>query len=257
MLSGTQEINSFAVGIIIKYKDMKNRIKLLTVMAGMVVFMAACQSGGPKKVENLAVNAHQVTAGEVIQTSRYTYVRVIEDDRDYWVAINKADITEGETYFWSVGMEMRNFTSTELKRTFESVFFVQDFTDQPITTDRPVPAPAMGGKQPVGEQGGINVERAEGGMRIGEIYARKSELAGKKVSIRGQVVKVSPGIMNRTWVHIQDGTKDGENFDLTVTTQEVVGVGDVVTFEGTVSVNKDFGAGYFYNVILEDATVKK
>jgi hypothetical protein len=81
MLSGTQEINSFAVGIIIKYKDMKNRIKLLTVMAGMVVFMAACQSGGPKKVENLAVNAHQVTAGEVIQTSRYTYVRVIEDDR--------------------------------------------------------------------------------------------------------------------------------------------------------------------------------
>ncbi|MCK7540360.1 MAG: hypothetical protein MZV63_60435 [Marinilabiliales bacterium] len=133
------------------------------MMAGLVVFMAACQSGGPKKVDNLAPNAHQVTAGEVIQTSRYTYVRVIEDERDYWVAINKADITEGETYFWSVGMEMRNFTSTELKRTFESVFFVQDFTDKPITTDRLMPAPAMGGKQPVGEQGGSVLNGPEEG----------------------------------------------------------------------------------------------
>ena len=230
---------------------------MLALVAGLIVFMAACQSGGPKKVENLAINAHQVTAGEVIQTSRYTYIRVIEDDRDYWVAINKAEIKEGETYFWSEGMEMRNFTSPELKRTFESVFFVQDFTDQPITTDRPVPAPTMGGKQPVGEQGGISVERAEGGMTVGEIYAKKSELAGKKATIRGQVVKVSPGIMKRTWVHLQDGTKDGGNFDLTITTQEVVGVGDVVTFEGTVSVNKDFGAGYYYNVILEDAVLKK
>ena len=232
-------------------------IKLLLTLSILTVMLASCQSGGPKKVENLAVNAHQVTAGEVIQTTKYTYVRVIEDEKDYWVAINKADIKEGETYFWSEGMEMRNFTSTELKRTFESIFFVQDFTDQPITTDRPMPAQAMGGKQPVVEQEGIKVERAADGITIAELYTKKSELAGKKTSIRGQVIKVSSGIMGKNWIHIQDGTKEGGNFDLTVTTQEIVGVGDVVTFEGLVSVNKDFGAGYFYNVILEDATVKK
>lgn len=236
---------------------MKSRIKLLATVAGLIVFTASCQPGGPKKVENLAPNAHQVSAGEVIQTSRYTYVRVIEDERDYWVAINKAEITEGETYFWSEGMEMRNFTSPELKRTFESVFFVQDFTDQPITTDRKMSAPVMGGKQPVGEQEGIRVEKAAGGVTIGELYARKSELAGKKIKISGQAIKVSSGIMGKNWIHIQDGTKEGNNFDLTVTTQEIVGVGDVVIFEGMVSVNKDFGAGYYYNVILEDAIVLK
>jgi hypothetical protein len=236
---------------------MRLLIKIIVPVFCIIAFLASCQSDGGKKVQNLAPNAHQVTAGEVIQTNKYTYVRVIEDERDYWVAINKADIKEGETYFWSEGLEMRNFTSTELKRTFESVFFVQDFTDQPITTDRPAPAPVMGGKQPITEQSGITVEPAKGGITIAELFAKKSEFAGKTVKIRGQVIKVSSGIMNRNWIHIQDGTKEGGNFDLPVTTQEIVTVGDVVTFEGTVSVNKDFGAGYFYDVILEDANVKK
>jgi hypothetical protein len=236
---------------------MKNMLKLLPVVAVAVILMTSCQSDGAKKVENLAPNAHQVTAGEVIHTSRYTYVRVIEDERDYWVAINREDIKEGETYFWSEGMEMRDFTSTELKRTFQSIFFVQDFTDQPITTDRQMPQQMAGGKPSVNEQAGISVGRAEGGVTIGELYTRKAELAGKIVKVRGQVIKVSSGIMGKNWIHIQDGTKDGGNFDLTVTTKEIVGTGDVVTFEGLVSVNKDFGAGYYYNVILEDAVLKK
>jgi hypothetical protein len=70
-------------------------------------------------------------------------------------------------------------------------------------------------------------------------------------------VKFSGGIMNRNWVHIQDGTKDKDKYDLTVTTLETVKVGDVVIFEGVVSVGKDIGAGYFYDVLIEDATVVK
>ena len=236
---------------------MKIGTKLLAVASVATILLTACQSGGSRKVDNLAPNAHQVTAGEVIQTSKYTYVRVIEDDRDYWVAINKADIAEEETYFWSEGMEMRDFTSPELKRTFPEIWFVQDFTDQPITTDRAAVAPVMGGKQPLVEQEGIKVEKAEGGFTIAEVYARKADLAGKKVKIRGQVIKVSSGIMGKNWIHIQDGTKEGDHFDLTITTAEIVIAGDVATFEGTLAVNKDFGAGYFYSVIVEDATVIK
>ena len=63
--------------------------------------------------------------------------------------------------------------------------------------------------------------------------------------------------MHRNWAHIQDGTKSGEQFDLTVTTMENVKVGDVVIFEGTVSLKKDFGAGYFYEVIVENARLVK
>ena len=63
--------------------------------------------------------------------------------------------------------------------------------------------------------------------------------------------------MKKNWVHIQDGTKDAGKFDLTVTTQDSVKVGDVVIFEGVAAFNKDVGAGYFYEILLEDAKVKK
>jgi hypothetical protein len=70
-------------------------------------------------------------------------------------------------------------------------------------------------------------------------------------------VKFSGGIMNRNWVHIQDGTKDNGKFDLTVTTQDSVKVGDVVIFEGKIALNKDIGAGYFYEILMEDAKMRK
>jgi hypothetical protein len=63
--------------------------------------------------------------------------------------------------------------------------------------------------------------------------------------------------MNRNWVHLQDGTWDGDHYDLTVTTQDAVKPGDVVTFSGTVTLNKDFGAGYVYEVVIEDAKLEK
>ena len=63
--------------------------------------------------------------------------------------------------------------------------------------------------------------------------------------------------MNKNWVHLQDGTKDGTNFDLTITTLDSVKAGDIVVFEGKVTLDKDFGAGYFYEVILEDAKLTK
>jgi hypothetical protein len=228
--------------------------------------MVSCQSGSHKKVANLAPNAHQVTAEEVIQTSSYTYVRVVADDRDYWIATTKMAVKEGGTYFWSQGMEMNNFTSKELNRTFPSIFFVQDFTDQPIIHSQAMqqgqpmqeaqPSETMAGKQ-VPQQTSINVQKAAGGITISDLYAKKSSYAGKIVKIRGQVIKFSPGIMGKNWMHLQDGTKDGNNYDLTVTAQETVMVGDVVTVEGKVALDKDFGAGYFYPVIVEDAAVMK
>ena len=74
--------------------------------------------------------------------------------------------------------------------------------------------------------------------------------------VRGQVVKVNEGIMSLNWIHLQDGTDDAGNFDLTITTLETAKVGDIVTFEGTVILNKDFGAGYSYELILEEGSIK-
>ena len=79
------------------------------------------------------------------------------------------------------------------------------------------------------------------------------------VTIHAKVVKYSPGIMGKNWVHLRDGTGSAEknDHDLTVTTQDETKVGDVVTVKGTVQVDKDFGAGYAYPVIVEDAKLVK
>jgi hypothetical protein len=246
-------------GIFQKNKFMKIRMKLFLLLTGIIASLVSCNLENDSKESNLAPNAHRVKAEEVIQGSRYTYVRVSSQGNDYWIAISKADIKEGETYYWSVGTEMNEFTSKELRRTFRSIFFVQDFTDQPITSTTPqqMPAASMAGKQQAPEYQGIVVPKAEGGITIAELYSKKNSFAGKTVKICGKVVKFAGGIMNKNWVHIQDGTKDAGNFDLTITTRDSVKIGDVAVFEGVVALNKDIGAGYFYDILLENAKVKK
>ena len=83
----------------------------------------------------------------------------------------------------------------------------------------------------------------------------KDSLKGKKVNVRGKVVKFASQIMEKNWIHIRDGTgKEGSN-DLTATSAETVNVGDVVLVSGEIAYNKDFGAGYVYPVIIEDASI--
>jgi hypothetical protein len=231
----------------------------ISLISVITLLLFSCNSA-PERVENLAPNAHQVVAAEVIQTSKYTYVYVVEEPDEYWIAINKAPIEEGKTYFWSLGSEMRDFTGSELNRTFESIYFIQDFTDQPITPEtihNPMMSSERGGKPVLEEKEDIAIELPEGAIAIADLYENRDKYNGKKVTVRGEVVKISPEIMNRNWVHIQDGTKDAAgNYDLTITTDAFVNPGDVVTFEGNVAIDRDFGSGYFYPLIIEEAVVK-
>lgn len=117
----------------------------------------------------------------------------------------------------------------------------------------------MGGKpeKPVINKQDIKIDQPQGGTSIATLFAKKAEFAGKLITVRGQVTKVNAEIMGKNWVHIQDGTADGDHFDLTVTTGDVPNVGDVVTYSGTIALDKDFGYGYFYDVLLENAEVIK
>ncbi len=174
----------------------------------------------------------------------------------------------GKTYYWLKGWEMTNFQSKELNREFASIFFIESLSEKPIlsedpmlsgksmTGESPMPAASMGGRQKVAEKQGVSVEKAEGGITIAELFANRKSYAGKSVKIRGEVVKFSPQIMNRNWVHVQDGTKDGNDYDLVVTTHDSIPVGSITLFEGVISLNVDFGSGYTYDVIMEDARVK-
>jgi hypothetical protein len=231
----------------------KGTVLLMTIL----VVMAGCQ-GRNKKVEGLAPGVHQVKVVQALQTPDYTYLRVLEDEKDYWIAITGQEVKEGETYFWGNGMEMQNFTSKQLKRTFPSIMFVSMFSDKPIlATKEAKMRQSMAGKQQAPEVPDIKVTPATGGITIAELFSNQDKYNGKTVKIRGQVVRFSAAIMNRNWVHLQDGTVSGNYYDLAVTTNDTVRVGDVVTFQGQIALKKDFGAGYVYDVIMELATPVK
>ncbi len=107
----------------------------------------------------------------------------------------------------------------------------------------------------------LKVQKATGAnaYTVGDVFAKAAALNNKKIRVRGQVVKVSTKIMGKNWVHIQDGTGNPNNntHDLVVTTMSEPAKGDTVTVDGTMSADKDFGAGYRYSAIIEDATVTK
>lgn len=100
------------------------------------------------------------------------------------------------------------------------------------------------------------IVKPKDGKTVQEVYQEKDKLKGKRVTLRGKVVKYNQAIMGKNWLHLRDGTGKDPTDDLTVTTQAKAKVGDTVLVEGTVTLDKDFGAGYKYDVIIEDAKVK-
>jgi len=227
------------------------KLNLFILLAVIIVLSISCGTKNKAK-ENLAPNVHKVTAEEVIQSSNYTYLRVSEDSKETWIAITRQEVEKGKSYYYEPSIEMTDFVSKELKRTFPTIVFVNKFSDQPITAVKTNMDNMPKGNQPAIAKDGIKVEPAEGGITIAELFANKDTYAGKTIKIRGEVVKFSAEIMGKNWAHIQDGTNSNGSFDITVTTGEVTKVGDVVTFEGTVALKKDFGYGYFYEVLVEN-----
>ena len=230
------------------------KLNLLILLSAIIVLSVSCKQKN-KANENLAPNVHQVTAQEVIQSSNYTYLRVSEDSKETWIAISRREAEVGKTYYYEPNIEMNDFVSKELKRTFKSIFFVDKFSDQPILNVKANPSNTSKGNQPAVAKQGIKVEPIEGGITIAELYAKKDTYAGKTVKIRGEVVKYNAEIMGKNWVHLQDGTNSNGSFDITVTTNDVTKIGDVVTFEGSVTLKKDFGAGYYYEILIENAKI--
>lgn len=199
------------------------------------------------------VGAHTGLVQEVIQGSSYTYLNVMEGDDGFWIATSKSDVDVGETVSFADALEMKDFTSKELQRTFETIYFVSAVNRGPLPVAADGSAATSGHAKPAVEQLEVSIEPAAGGIRIGELFANRDSYADETVRIRGQVSKVNRAIMGKNWVHLQDGTGDAGHFDLTITTAEEVAPGDVVTFEGTIVLNKDFGAGYAYEVLMEEA----
>lgn len=216
---------------------------------------------------------------EAMNTSGYTYVRVDTGSNKLWAATTQFAVKVGDAVVVSAAMPMPNYHSQSLKRDFDVVYFTGSITVQdgaapavvpaaalppghPPLTGAPAPALPPGHPSLTGQPAAANLElagikRADGGKTVSEIFSGQKKLAGKSVSVRGKVVKYNAQIMGKNWLHIRDGSgsADKSDNDLTVTTSTPAKLGDTVLVTGLVSLNKDFGAGYKYTVILDDAKV--
>ncbi len=237
--------------------------KVLLFIMVLSVFAACSKQQEKKSVKaaNQAVNSHPavhaVVVKEKIDAPPYSYLKVEENGKEYWMATNQMDVKPGEKVYYSNAMTMQNFHSRTLNKTFKEILFVQDA--KKTAEDLSVKSEVAAAHSSLANEPRVKIKIApiEGGLTVKEVYAKKMELAGKVVMVKGKVVKFNPNIMSRNWIHIQDGTEFNGKYDLLITSQDKVNVGDVVVLQGTVVPGKDFGAGYVYDVLLENGKVIK
>ena len=151
---------------------------------------------------------------------------------------------------------MEEFESKELGRTFDKVLFLEALYSESAGVQQQVQE-VTPGSQVSAAKSDVTVESVEGTVSIGELFSNPGSYEGKSIKIRGEVTKFNEAIMDRNWVHLQDGTEGNGKFDLTATSTEAFMVGSVVTVEGVVSLNRDFGYGYSYEILLENTTQVK
>lgn len=204
-------------------------------------------------MENM--DSHEITVKEVLNANAYTYLLVTEGKKEYWMAIPKTEVTVGKIYTYEGGMEMKKFESKDLKRTFDSVFFVEGLTDPnpPAVTETVINPKDIAPKTQLTK--GITL--AKGGISLFDLYSTRDKLAGKTIILTGKVTKFMPEIMNKNWIHLEDGTSFNGFNDITITSLEKVKVDEIVSLKGKVVLNKDLGSGYKYDVLIEDAVLVK
>ena len=227
------------------------------LILGITLFMSC----GKKKDEYVTLDTsssqHEVVVKEVLQASGYTYVLVEEASKEYWMAVSKMEVKSGDKVYYETAMEMKDFESEELNKVFDKILFVDFASKQPVQA-KPKKEDAISHTQSNMERllDSIKISPIDGGLSIAELYENAEKYKNKEVLVSGQVVKVNMDIMERNWVHIMDGTKAGDKSDLTFTTKEVVKIGDTVNFKGTLALDREFGAGYVYPLIVEGAVLK-
>ena len=251
----------------------KNLIASLACVVALLSATAviAMPDKGSPPATDASQSADETLTGKILQTmdsGGYTYIHLQKKNGDkIWVAVTVTPVTVGSQITFAGGMEMGNFESKTLKRTFDKIIFADGVVSAPTAKVKEVDphsdkgAP-HGSKAAVSSKDTkISVPKAAGenAYTVKEIFASSAKLNKKKVVVRGKVVKVSAQIMGKNWIHIQDGsgTTAAGNHNLVCTSTEMADVDDVVTISGTLAKDKDFGGGYKYVVIVEDATVKK
>lgn len=235
---------------------MKSLLLIILVIAN--AFVWAADSTSSVKAGTTAV---QGTVLETKDVEGYTYLRLKTKDGEAWAAIARTPVKSGAEITIENAMLMHNFESKSLRKTFPTIYFgnLSGAESRAAGGSKGMSMGQPGTTKSVDTED-IHVPKAKAAdaRTVAEIVAKATELKDKPVSVSGKVVKYNPGIMGKNWIHLRDGTgsaADGTN-DLLVTSASEVTLGSVVTVKGIVRTDKDFGSGYAYKVLIEEATIR-
>lgn len=205
---------------------------------------------------------HTILVNEILETSKYLYMNVTENEEQFWIATRLMDVTIGETYYYKGGLLKTNYESKDFNRVFEKIYLISgslvaaNHSSSANTTDssNKLVTKQKSKKVTIAPVKSLATKiEVEGSMKISELVKNAKKLEGKTVQISGVCVKSNANIMNRNWIHLKDGSND--DFDLVITSDTFIPEQAIITLKATVSLNKDFGAGYKYDLILENGII--
>ena len=214
----------------------------------------------PSTDQSFSNDLHTISVNEVLPATRYVYLNVSEGDSKFWIATRKQDIKKGETYFYRGGLLKTNFESKEYNKVFDTIYLISNLVSQDHSKHTGDLNTSVQKGDPITQKEDIpthtdKIVEHKGSIKIAELVKDPRKYDGHTIQLSGTCVKVNPNIMDRNWIHLQDGSKD--DFDLVITSNTFVPEGTDITIRATVVLNKDFGAGYKYDLILENGTLVK
>ena len=212
----------------------------------------------PSVDQSFSDELHTVSVNEVLQASKYVYLNVSEGAAKYWIASRKQEVKKGETYFYRGGLLKTNFESKEYNKVFDTIYLISNLVSQDHSRLADNLNTSVQKNDPNAQKEDIpthtdKIVEHKGSIKIAELVKDPKKYEGHTIQLSGKCVKANPNIMDRNWIHLQDGSQD--DYDLVITSNTFVPEGSAITIRATVILNKDFGAGYKYDLILENGTL--
>jgi len=208
--------------------------------------------------KDVVMDMRKIKVLEAVPTTKYLYLRVSEGDHEYWLATGPTEVETGDAYYYNEALIRADFESKEMQRVFDTIYLVTRIVPEaqvknlkPVKSITPPPEKMENSKEP----GTIGQDGTQGAtaVQIADVLDDPKAYQGQWVEVSGTCTKVNEGILNRNWIHLKDGSADDKDF--VITSSASVKPGDVVKMQAVVRLDKDFGAGYTYAVILEDGVV--
>jgi len=234
-------------------------MKLFFAVLVMLVIGVGWAAEKPAPAQTAAIKGKVI---EVKDVESYTYLLLKTKDGETWAAVAKTPVKKGADVTIENASVMNNFESKALKKTFDKIVFGTLGGAGASTAGAGSDMAAMhSGIGKAVEVGDVKVAKASGpdARTVAEIITRRTELKDKAVLVRGKVVKFTPEVLGKNWIHLRDGSGSASDntHDVLVTTKDQAKIGDVVVAKGVVHTDRDLGSGYSYKVLVEEATLQK